>query len=225
MPTKLVLIRHGQTIHNATGKIAGWTDSPLSAVGQAQALRLAAHVAGRYRLIHVYASPLERARVTAQRVADRFGLQPILRDDLKEINFGHLEGLTHAEVALRFPGIWQAAESLADDAFAWPGGESAAEFVRRVGAAFAEIARSHPGETIAVVAHGGVLGAHVGDLVEQNPRLWARYVPGNCSVTEVQPIGGRPTITCFNDCSFLVDDTPELARASLVGALPGAGLG
>jgi hypothetical protein len=50
-------------------------------------------------------------------------------------------------------------------------------------------------------------------------------VPGNCSVTEVQPIDGQLTITCFNDCSHLVDDTLELARASLVGALPGAGLG
>ncbi len=83
MPTKLVLVRHGQTSHNVAGKVAGWTDSPLSEVGLAQAERLADFIAERYRLHGLYSSPLQRARLTAEAIGRGTGRTPGLRDDLK----------------------------------------------------------------------------------------------------------------------------------------------
>ena len=85
--------------------MAGWTDSPLTELGRAQAERLARHVADRYPLDRIYSSPLQRARHTAEAVGRLAHLKPILRDDLKEINFGSFESLTKDEIEARFPGM------------------------------------------------------------------------------------------------------------------------
>ncbi len=215
MPTRLILVRHGQTLHNVAGKVAGWTDSPLSEVGLQQAERLAAHVAERHSLHALYASPLQRAWHTAQAVGRRVGIGPIPREDLKEMHFGIAENLTEDEIASRHPDTWAAAQVLDDDSFAWPGGESRLAFYQRVRRAFREIAAAHPGETVAVVSHGGVLGSFVADLLEGRPHLWRKYLARNCAITEVHAEGDHFAVTCFNDHSFLPDHGPEGLLAGL----------
>ena len=215
MPTRLVLIRHGQTSHNVAGRVAGWTDSPLSEVGLAQAERMSAHVVARYELDGLYASPLRRARHTAQAIGRRAGLVPVLLDDLKELNFGDLENLTEAEIASRYPDVWAASRVLEDHTFAWPGGECRGSFYGRVRQAFDEIIAGHPSQTVAVVSHGGVLGSFVADVVEGQPHLWQKYLLKNCAIAEVHADGGRARLVCFNDHSFLPDYGPDPLLASL----------
>ncbi len=215
MPTRLILVRHGQTLHNVAGKVAGWTDSPLSDVGVAQAERLAVYLAARYRLDAVVSSPLQRARRTAEAIGRRAGLGPTDREDLKELNFGELENLTEAEISARHPGIWAASQVLDDHTFAWPGGESRAGFYLRVRRAFQEIVAAHPDQTVAVVSHGGVLGAYVADVAEGRPHLWRKYLAKNCAITEVLLEGGLTSLACFNDHSFLADPGPDPLLESL----------
>lgn len=154
-PTRVFMLRHGQTAWNAQQRLQGQLDVPLDAVGLQQAARMAAALAGE-DLAAIYSSDLQRAFDTALALACVSGL-PVIQDmALRERGFGRLEGLTYAEVEERWP----------DDALRWRrrepdfgpgGGETLRVFYERSVAAVMRLALPHPGQTIAVVAHGGVL--------------------------------------------------------------------
>ena len=111
---QILLARHGETDWNRNGRVQGHTDIPLNATGIAQAQALAERLAGE-PLAAVFASDLERARVTAAAVAARHELPVSIDPDLREKNFGSWEGLTDGEIAERFPaavrGRWGDAET------------------------------------------------------------------------------------------------------------------
>src|SRR5262249_6808988 len=101
----LILVRHGESEGNALGRLQGHVDSPLTPLGRAQARRvggwLKAHAP---RWAASYASPLTRARTTAEIICEQTGYpQPILEEDLREVGAGRLEGLTRDEIWSRFP--------------------------------------------------------------------------------------------------------------------------
>lgn len=200
--TKLVLVRHGQTAHNVEGKMAGWTDSPLTELGRAQAEQVARYIAESYQLGRIFSSPLQRARDTAEAIGRRTHLQPILRDDLKEINFGKFESLTRAQIQATFPEII-ANNDLNGPTFAYPDGESAETFTRRIRRVFAAILAANEGQEVAVVAHGGVLGAYLAERLGGEPHRWRQYVPKNCSVSEVDVEDGVVTLVSFDGVGHL----------------------
>ena len=94
--TTLLLVRHGETDWNADGRLQGQTDRPLSDYGRRQAQQLASELADE-RFEAIYASDLSRARVTAEIVGERLGLEVALDPDLREKDWGTWEGLTAAE--------------------------------------------------------------------------------------------------------------------------------
>lgn len=213
MPRQLILVRHGQTRHNALGLTSGWTDSDLSEIGQEQAERVAQHIALHYSVDAIYSSPLRRAADTARAIGRQTGLTPISRDDLREIGFGLFEGLTKAEIVSRYPEAAAALERRDDPDLSYPDGESLRGFYERVSWAFREILIEASGQAIAVVAHGGVLGSYVADLTVRQPLLWTKYVPHNCAVTEVAFDQDGPRVARFDDCSFQRVVTPARADA------------
>jgi probable phosphoglycerate mutase len=153
--TRLILVRHGETAWNAEHRIQGRLDVPLSATGVWQAEQLAQALAEE-PIAAVYASDLARAWLTALPLAERLGLAPQPHTGLRERHFGIFQGHTLDEIAARWPqefAGWRAR----DEAWRMPQGESGREFIDRVLAALHEIVVRHRGDTIAVVAHGGVL--------------------------------------------------------------------
>ena len=157
-PTRVFLLRHGQTAWNVELRLQGQLDVALDAVGQRQVAQLAQALAGE-ELAAIYSSDLQRAHDTALALASLSGV-PGLRVTkdvaLRERGFGRLEGLTYAEVEELWP----------DDALRWRrrepdfgpgGGETLRVFYERSVAAVTRLAQPHAGQTIAVVAHGGVL--------------------------------------------------------------------
>lgn len=186
--TCLLLIRHGETVANRLGRLAGWTDTPLTPAGERQAARLAEHLAASERLGALYASPLQRAWHTALAISRRLGLPPIPLPDLREWHGGDTEDLTREEIEARFPGLQRRAQRALrhrDLSFRWPGGESRGDFEERVQRAFAAIVAAHPGRTAAVVAHGGVFDRYLRELLH-DPQVPERpYLFRHCSVTEV----------------------------------------
>lgn len=153
--TRIVLIRHGETLWNRAGRIQGHTDIPLSPLGLAQAERLAGALADE-RFAAVYASDLARARQTAQALADLNGLAVRSDPGLRERGFGRFEGLSWPEIEAAWPDDaerWRRREP----GFAVGGGESLRVFSERCLEAVRRIAAGHPGQDVAVVAHGGVL--------------------------------------------------------------------
>lgn len=106
----LYLLRHGQTEFNTVGRYQGWSDSPLTDLGRAQAranaARLAAHVQGPAR---IWTSPLPRAYATAQILAEALPQATLTPDPrLRELSLGVWDGMTRAEIAEGWPGIRKA---------------------------------------------------------------------------------------------------------------------
>ena len=153
--TRVVAIRHGETAWNVDTRIQGHIDIPLNDTGRWQAARLGEALAGE-GIAAVYTSDLQRARQTAEALAAALGLEPVDDRALRERAFGRFEGLTFAEIEQRWPdeaARWRRREP----DFGPGGGESLTEFYERVVQAASSLASSHPGQTIALVAHGGVL--------------------------------------------------------------------
>jgi probable phosphoglycerate mutase len=154
-PTRLCVIRHGETAWNAEGRVQGQTDVPLSALGEAQALALAAALAGE-RFTALYASDLARVRQTAAPAARVLGLAPRLEAALRERHYGKFETLTYAEARERFPLDYARFKAKEPD-YDFESGESLVRFSERALACVSAIARRHAGEQVLVFTHGGVL--------------------------------------------------------------------
>ena len=168
---RIVLLRHGQTAHNADGRIQGQLDTPLNEVGLAQAEALGAVFAADPPAV-VVSSDLTRARTTAHAVCDHVGLPLVLDERLRETHFGLWQGLTGPEVEARWPSefaAWRRHEGHAVD------GESAEQVADRAVAA----AQDHlPAEgTLLLVTHGGTARALVGRLTGLPAGSWRALAP------------------------------------------------
>ena len=209
MATDLIFVRHGQTTLNAERRMAGWTDSPLASSGVEQARLVGAHVVASYPLDRVYCSPLQRTMATARAFADPLGHDLILLDDLREMYFGECEALTVAEIQARYPDAPRDPGALIDHFFVWPGGESLDGFFARVRAVVRRIVDESPDMRVAVVTHGAVIGTLVAEIVAGDPFRWRKYVPRNCSITEIRAEGGELSVVRHDDWSFMPESAVD----------------
>lgn len=172
--THLIAVRHGETAWNTESRVQGHTDIPLNRTGLWQAERVGMALAGE-PVQAIYSSDLQRARLTAQAIGRSAGVPVHLEAGLRERHFGELEGLTHDEIHGRWPEQarrWRRR----DPAYGPLGGETLTEFHERCVGHLRRLAQRHIGQTIVVVAHGGVLdcfyrAANGIDLTA--PRSWA----------------------------------------------------
>ncbi len=157
------LIRHGESLYNAEGRIQGQSDVALSPFGlrQAQAIADAFDDAP---LDAVFASPLQRAMQTAEPIAAKFGLAIRPDDRLMEIHAGIFQGLLWAEIEARFPDAARPWREQHPD-FVIPGGESRRSLMVR-GRAALESIREMPLGRVAVVSHGGILAAGLKSILQ-----------------------------------------------------------
>lgn len=154
-PTRICLLRHGQTAWNAHQRIQGHTDIALDATGRWQAERLADALADE-GLQALYSSDLQRACQTAAPLAARTGLALQTEAGLRERSFGSFEGLLYAEIESRWPADAQRWRRRDPD-FEPGGGEALTTFSARCVRTVQALAARHTGQAIAIVAHGGVL--------------------------------------------------------------------
>jgi len=182
--TRVIAIRHGETAWNVDTRIQGQLDIPLNDTGRWQASRLAAAVAHE-GISAIYSSDLLRAYQTAQAVGHALGLPIHTEVALRERGFGAFEGHTYKEIEARWPE--QSERWRKRDLDFQPGdtGESLTTFYARCVGVATRLAAAHPGETIALVAHGGVMdcfyrAASRVDL--QAPRSWQL---GNASINRL----------------------------------------
>ena len=163
--TTIVLIRHGETAWNAERRLQGHLDIALNAEGERQAAALGRALAGEH-IDLVISSDLRRARQTAEAIvlaqsAEGATELDVQRDpQLRERCYGGFEGLLYSEIAARFPLEFAAWQARNVDAVLPPGencGETFRQFYDRATSAILKHAARHPGRTLALVAHGGVL--------------------------------------------------------------------
>ena len=150
--TRLVLVRHGQTDANASGRFQGHLDVPLNRIGHKQAKAVADRVA-LMKPTRIVSSDLSRARDTADAIAEASGIACETDRRLREIDVGSWQGLTIADVSQAHP--WMP-EAIAEgrDFRRSDTGETAGEAGARVARALVDLAAERPGETTVVVGHG-----------------------------------------------------------------------
>jgi broad specificity phosphatase PhoE len=162
----LVLARHGQTDDNLEPIHAqGFRDTPLNAIGRAQAGELAARVALEERIASIWCSDLRRAAETAAIVGARIGLSPQPDPRLREGSRGEWEGRLFVDIERDHPELYAAWRRGGAD-FRFPGGESLQEHADRVMAALNEIEAAGPLPAL-VVCHRGSIRAV---LCQSDPR-------------------------------------------------------
>ncbi len=153
-PTRIYLVRHGQVLGHEQKRYNGQSEVALTEKGRAQYGVLEMRLRGR-DIKAVYSSDLGRCVEGAQILARPYGLQPLLKPALRELNMGEWEGKTWQELQESYPKQWQ---DRLDDLVHYrvPGGENLLDMAERVRPAVRDIITSHPGEEVVVVGHGGL---------------------------------------------------------------------
>jgi probable phosphoglycerate mutase len=199
--TCLIVLRHGQTDWNVDQRIQGQLDIPLNKHGHWQAEQLASALAGE-ELHAVYSSDLQRAAETAAPLARASGLVVQTDTALRERAFGDFEGVSFREIEQRWPEEAQRWRRREPD-FAPGGGETLRQFYARSVHAATRLAARHPGQTVALVAHGGVLDClyrAAGRLDLDAPRTW---ILGNASINRLLYSDEGLALVGWNDSRHL----------------------
>ena len=191
--TRLLLIRHAHVDTGpGAGRLCGWLDLPLSAVGEQQLVELRDRGLARERPAALYTSTLRRAREVATALGEVWDLSPHPLDTVREIHCGEFEGRSIEELTRNQPDLMSRNKAQTDDDFAWPGGETYRQLRERVVAAFSEIAARHPAQSVAVVTHAGVIAQVLGILKGRAAAAWEPDRPPPLTVTEVIWANGAP---------------------------------
>jgi len=200
--SRLLVVRHGETELNSAERYWGHSDIKLSTLGFRQAERLRERLATE-KIDAIYSSDLQRAWATAKTIASRHQLDVTICAELREINFGKIEGLNFEEINQLFPEFaakWQAQRSTNIE---FPGGESLDQLHSRVGNFVSRLNKRKAEETILVVAHAGVLRSLICQLMEIELRYiyQIRLDLASLSILETYPTGA--ILTLLNDTSHL----------------------
>ena len=201
-PTRLLLLRHGQTELSRQRRYSGRGDPPLTDLGRRQAADAARYLAGRGGVSAVVSSPLSRARETAAAAADALGLPVGTDEDLIETDFGQWEGLTFREAAERDPdlhGRW-----LGDTGVRPPDGESFDEVRTRVQRFLDRAVADHGAGTVLVVSHVTPIKTLLRQALGAGPSILQRLHLdlASLSVAEFYPDSGA-SVRLVNDTSYL----------------------
>lgn len=201
-PTRLLLLRHGQTELSGQHRYSGRGDPPLTELGRAQAAAAALRLADEAADAVIVSSPLSRSVQTATAVAEASGGRVVTHEGLVETDFGAWEGLTFAEAAERDPAVHS--RWLRDPSVPAPDGESFDQVHRRVRAALNDLVDAHGGSTIVVVSHVTPIKSLLRLGLDVGPSLLFRlHVDlASLSIVEFYP-DGNASVRLVNDTSYL----------------------
>ena len=198
---RLFLVRHGETAWSRERRFAGSRDVPLAPEGRRQCEAVARTLASE-TVAGIYASPLERARASAEVIASPHRLEVTIDPAFREMAFGEWEGLTRGEVATRFPADyerWRTAPQLLRVA----GGETVGEVAGRVRAGVSALQTAHAGETVVLVSHAVVIRLIVHDALGLgHERLWTLDATP-AGITEIEYEPGWATVHQMNTLAHL----------------------
>ena len=174
---KLYIARHGETAWNAENLVCGRTDLPLTERGMEQARLLAENAVGKGIEV-IIASPLLRARQTAQAVSDAIGVPVEIDQRLIELDFGIFEGKSRKD-----PGF---AYTRTQFPTRYPGGESAFQMAHRVYSCLEDVKQKYAGKTVLLVCHGGVCRMVRSYFMDLTNDEYSNYYADNAALVEYE---------------------------------------
>ena len=183
--TRLLLVRHGESVANRQGIFAGYYDAELEENGRIQAQKTASYIVNEYQVDKVYASDLKRAYETGKAVADLAGVEIVAKEGLREIYGGDWEGVPFADLPVLFPieyNVWM--KEIQNTCC--PNGESIRELGKRIYHTVEEIAKENKGKTVVIATHATPIRVlesmlREGDIENMQSIPWV----SNASVTEL----------------------------------------
>ncbi len=201
--SRLLLVRHGETELQSSLRYWGSTDVPLNALGlrQAECLRRRLETE---KIDFICSSNLQRAMATAQVIATEYNLPVTACPELREIDFGKLEGLTYNEISRLYPDVARLWAEMASG-LAYPGGESLTQLDERVKQFINHLDKHNEAETGLIVAHSGVLRALLCRLMGLESRQRWQIRLDLASVSIIETYNRVAILTLLNDTCHLAE--------------------
>jgi alpha-ribazole phosphatase len=205
--SRLFLIRHGETALKSSLRLWGHTDVELSELGIKQAERLRDRLSSE-KIDCIYSSDLKRALLTARTIASRHRLEIINCPELREFNYGKVEGLTFNEIEQLYPECSRCLIERSCD-LKFPEGEGLDELASRVKIFTHRLENHRTEENIVVVIHSGVLRVLICQLMGIDMKHVFQFVPELASLSIVDTYPRAAILNLFNDVSHL-DHLPPI---------------
>ncbi|TRW88252.1 bifunctional RNase H/acid phosphatase [Mycolicibacterium sp. 018/SC-01/001] len=201
-PTKLLLLRHGQTPLSVERRYSGRGNPALTDLGVRQAAAAADYLGRLGGIDAVVSSPLQRAHDTAAAAAGALGLDVEVDDDLIETDFGGWEGLTFREASERDPDLHR--QWLSDTAVAPPEGESFDTVARRIARVQQRLVSERGGQTVLVVSHVTPIKTLLRMALDAGPAILYRLHLdlASLSIAEFYP-DGAASVRLVNQTAYL----------------------
>ena len=200
--TKILLTRHGHVEGILPERFRGRVDLPLTESGLAQADALATRIHRDWRPIAIYASPLQRCVVTAEKIAAATGAPPQKLKELVDIDYGLWQGRTVEEVGSHAPSLlalWRSAPHL----FRFPNGESLQDLFARTADALRFALAHHHDETVVFVAHDSVNRALLLQALNQPASAYWTLAQDPCAINEIEITHSHGRVLRINDSSHV----------------------
>ncbi len=201
-PTRILLLRHGQTELSVQRRYSGRGNPELTELGREQAAQAARYLASRGGIAAVISSPLSRAKETAAAAAGALGVPLTVDNDLIETDFGKWEGLTFSEASERDPELHR--QWLSDTSITPPEGESFDTVHHRVRRARNRIIAEHGGATVLVVSHVTPIKTLLRLALDAGPSLLYRLHLDLASLSIAEFYSDGPaSVRLVNETSYL----------------------
>ena len=198
---RLLLVRHGDVESDTPGRYWGHSDIPLSAEGIRQAGKIRERLATE-KIVAIYSSDLRRALNTATIIAIPHQVPVVPCPELREINFGHFEGMTFEEIKRWRPeaeGLWWGT----DPNVGFPDGESLWALAQRIDCFVERLSNHDLTDTVLVVAHGGSLRMLVCRMIGLDLSHWWQLRIDHASLSVLDSYPGGAVISLLNEVCHL----------------------
>ena len=197
MTEQIILVRHGETVHNVAGIAQGWGDSALSEKGQRQVAGAAKRLAA-MSPDALFSSPLQRAVTTAEEIGRATGLQVRIIDELREMNYGDWEGQSFLEV--RKADAENYSRWIEDPSHRCPNGESHQDVLARLTRALAVVFDPAGGaKRPVVVTHGTAIRIAATGLMKLPLDAARNFAQDNAALNLFLRRGERWVLKVWND--------------------------
>lgn len=199
---RLILVRHGESEWNRTGRYQGQEDAPLSDLGLRQADALANRLEHEH-IDAIYTSPLQRARRTAEAIARYHPQVPFVEDPaLYEIHHGAWQGLLASEVRERYPDLFEEWRTFPTRC-QMPGGESFSNILKRTLNLRERLCRLHSDGTVLLSTHDVVVKILIADALGMHMDRINRIWVTNASISVVEYTDELPFLVSLSEACHL----------------------
>ena len=198
---RLILVRHGKTDWNETGRCQGVSDVPLNPAGIEQADKVAFSLKDE-SIDRVYSSDLVRAKTTAEKIAAYHSIDVAIRNDLREMDQGIFEGLDFSCIREKYSDVL---EHWREDpeTLQLPGGESLRGVQQRALDAIEDIRSRFESQNIVVVSHNMVIGTLLCSFTGNSLKKLRNYIVDEASKSVIEIYDNRFIIISLNDIEHL----------------------